>query len=110
MSGPQDPEPPIMPQGIHRDDAGQAEVDARLADHARVAREQQPDAGPGVLRLAALLHRVVDGQAEQNRLLTEHTRLLEAILQTLQSSPDRRERVAPPGPEATEHGGAGPPS
>ena len=88
MSGPQDPEPPpIPPGGIHRDDASQADVDARLAAHARAAITPRADA-PGVPHLATLLQTLVDGQEEQNRLLR-------AILRALQPPSGGARRAMP---------------
>ena len=92
MDGPHDPELPTIPQGIHRDDASQAEVDERMAGYARDERKPRADA-PGVPHLAALLQQLVDGQDEQNHLLR-------AILRALQPSPGGMRQAVPREPEA----------
>jgi hypothetical protein len=83
MSGPQDPERPIPPQPIPRDEAGQIEVDQRMADHAQSDRERRAVEDSGPRRIARLLEQLIDTQAEQLALQAEQTRLLQAILQAL---------------------------
>jgi hypothetical protein len=87
MSGPEPPQPPTPPAAIHRDDANQAAVDQRLADHAQTERQQRAAMESGPQRISVLLEELVYTQGRLLDLEIEHTRLLHAILEALSPSP-----------------------
>jgi hypothetical protein len=83
MSDPRGPTPPTIPEPIHRTEAGQTEVDQRLADHAQDDRERRLVADTGPQRISILLEELVHMQSRVLDLQTEQTRLLQAILQAV---------------------------
>jgi hypothetical protein len=83
MSGPPGGTPPTIPEPIHRTEAGQSQVDQRLADHAQDERERRAEADMGPQRISLLLAELVDMQKRMYDLQTEQTRLLQAILQAV---------------------------
>jgi hypothetical protein len=83
MSDQHGPTPPTIPEPIHRTEAGQTEVDERMADHAQVDRDRRLVADSGPQRIGRLLEELVDAQMRVIDLQTEQTRLLQAILQAV---------------------------
>jgi hypothetical protein len=80
---PPGPQPPTIPEPIHRDEASQVDVDQRLAAHAEAARERRAANAPGPERITALLEQIAYGQERLLDLQSEQTRLLQAILQAV---------------------------
>ncbi len=83
MSGPRKPKPPTIPEGIHRTEASQEEVDRRLADHARGERQKRLAEDTGPQRVSTLLGQLVYTQERLVDLQTEQTRVLHAILEAV---------------------------
>jgi len=83
VSGPKEPEPPAIPELIHRSEASQADVDRRLATHAHSDRKERAAADTGPQRISTLLEELVYMQERLLDLQTEQTRLLQAILQAV---------------------------
>ena len=83
MSDQQGPTPPTIPGPIHRTEAGQMQVDERMADHAQVDRycRRWPTAAHNAS--GGSLEELVDAQMRVIDLQTEQTRLLQAILQAV---------------------------
>ena len=86
MSDPREPTPPTIPERIHRTEAGQTEVDQRMADRAQDDRDRRTEADTGPQRITLLLAELVDTQKRLLDLQTEQTRLLQAILQAVSGS------------------------
>ena len=83
MSSPKKPEPPTMPELIHRSEASQAEVDRRLATHAHSERKQRAVNDTTPQRISTMLEELVFTQERLLDLQIEQTRLLQAILQAV---------------------------
>jgi hypothetical protein len=63
VSGPKEPEPPGIPELIHRSEASQADVDRRLATHAHSERKERAATDTGPQRISTLLEELVYMQA-----------------------------------------------
>jgi hypothetical protein len=83
MHGPQDPQPPPIPELIHRNEANQAEVEHRLAGHAHDERARRAADDTGPQRISTLLEELVYMQGRVLDLQIEQTRLLQSILQAV---------------------------